>query len=84
MSRLCVRVGRALARKSSQFIKMPTILTEQSRVQREFAALCGFPYVIGAIDCTNIKIRRVGGETGQYFINRKGHYSINTQVGIIA
>ncbi|CAG4984809.1 unnamed protein product [Parnassius apollo] len=32
-----------------------------------------------AIDCTHVKIRKVGGETGQYFVNRKGHDSINTQ-----
>ncbi|CAG5044009.1 unnamed protein product [Parnassius apollo] len=80
MSRLCKRVGRALASKSSKFIKLSTTLAEQNCVQREFAGVCGFSHVIEAIDCTHVKIRKVGGETGQYFVNRKGHYSINTQI----
>lgn len=80
MSMICKKVAIALARLSQQFIKMPIILAEQGQTIRQFAILCGFPQVIGAIDCTHIKIRKVGGEAGQYHVNRKGHYSINAQV----
>lgn len=82
MSLLCKKVGIALATKARQFIKMPTGIEEQYRTIRDFALICGFPQVIGAIDCTHIKIRKVGGEHGQYHVNRKGNYSINTQVPI--
>lgn len=81
MSLLCKKVGIALATKARQFIKMPTGIEEQYRTIRDFALICGFPQVIGAIDCTHIKIRKVGSEIGQYHVNRKGNYSINTQVG---
>lgn len=40
----------------------------------------GFPTVIGAIDCTQIKISGQGAPNGEIFRNRKQQFSINTQV----
>ncbi|CAG9128856.1 unnamed protein product [Plutella xylostella] len=78
--RICARVARALARLSDQFIAMPNTLQEQEQVMREFRAIRNFPNVIGAIDCTHIKIKKTGGDMAQYYINRKGYYSLNVQV----
>lgn len=30
--------------------------------------------------CTHIKVRKCGGDAAQYYINRKGFYSLNVQV----
>ncbi|XP_035433454.2 putative nuclease HARBI1 [Spodoptera frugiperda] len=80
LSRTAKRVAIALASKSSIYIKMPSNLREETETIRKFETICGFPHITGAIDCTHIKIRKVGGDVGQYYINRKGHYSINTQM----
>ncbi|XP_047543246.1 putative nuclease HARBI1 [Vanessa atalanta] len=80
LSKMCKRVAIALASKSSIYIKMPLNLREETETITKFQSICGFPHIIGAIDCTHIKIRKVSGDAGQYYVNRKGHYSINTQV----
>ncbi|KAF9787608.1 hypothetical protein SFRURICE_001660 [Spodoptera frugiperda] len=62
-----VKVAIALASKSSIYIKMPSNLREETETIRKFETICGFPHVTGAIDCTHIKIRKVGGDVGQYY-----------------
>ncbi|XP_045456074.1 putative nuclease HARBI1 [Melitaea cinxia] len=79
-SRICTRVARALARHSASFIKMPSTFAEEERMMGEFYRIRSFPTVIGCIDCTHIKIRKCGGDAAQYYINRKGFYSLNVQV----
>lgn len=59
---------------------MPSEEPEQLRVMRAFYDIAHFPRVIGAIDGTHIAIKNPGGPFGQIYINRKGWYSINTQV----
>ncbi|XP_071577247.1 putative nuclease HARBI1 [Temnothorax nylanderi] len=39
---------------------------------------------MGCIDCTHIKIQLCGGKDGEVYRNRKGYFSINTQVVINA
>ncbi|XP_028173906.1 putative nuclease HARBI1 [Ostrinia furnacalis] len=80
VSRICARVARAIARHSETYIKMPESLTEQEKVMREFYNIRRFPSVLGCIDCTHIKIKKYGGDAAQYYINRKGYYSMNVQV----
>lgn len=80
MSRIAKRVATAFARLAPQYIKMPQSIEEQQATVANFQAIKRFPGVMGAIDCTHIKIRKVGGDAGQYYINRKGIYSINVQV----
>lgn len=80
LSRFSKRVAIALASKSPNYIKMPSNLREETETTQNFQTICGFPHIIGAIDGTHIKIRKVGGDAGQYYVNRKGYYSINTQV----
>lgn len=62
---------------------MPSNISEEINAIRKFEAICGLQKITGAIDCTHIKIRKVGGDVGQYHVNRKGHYSINTQVSVL-
>lgn len=80
LSRLARKVAIALASKSYIYIKMPSNMAEEANTIRKFQGICGLRGINGAIDCTHIKIRKVGGDVGQYHVNRKGHYSINTQV----
>ncbi|XP_063826029.1 putative nuclease HARBI1 [Ostrinia nubilalis] len=80
VSRICARVAHAIANKANSFIKMPITIGEQERISAKFRAIKNFPGVIGAIDCTHIKIKKTGGDMAQYYINRKGYYSLNVQV----
>ncbi|XP_045505567.1 putative nuclease HARBI1 [Colias croceus] len=80
ITNICRRVATALARKAALFIYMPRTLEEEEEVIAGFRRICGFRNVVGAIDCTHIKIKKIGGESAQYYINRKGYYSLNVQV----
>lgn len=80
ISKIARNVAEALARKAHLFINMPTTLEEQQETMRGFRRISNFPTVIGAIDCTHIRIRRVGGDMSEAYVNRKGYYSINVQV----
>lgn len=41
---------------------MPSSLDENDEVISSFEQICGFRYVVGVIDCTHIKIKKVPGE----------------------
>ena len=49
------------------------------QLKLDFWSICAFPSVVGAIDCTHIKIQCPGGENAELFRNRKGYFSINVQ-----
>ncbi|XP_031332890.1 putative nuclease HARBI1 [Photinus pyralis] len=77
ISRIIVRVSEALARLYPRHVKMPEdVVGEQVR----FYDIARFPRAIGAVDGTHIKIKNPGGDDGEIFRNRKGYFSINTQV----
>lgn len=59
---------------------MPVTPAEQKDTTSSFRKICGFRNVTGAIDCTHIKIRQVPGGASQYYINRKGYYSLNVHL----
>lgn len=73
-------MSRALAKHAAQYIKMPSSVEEEVKVAKGFKAIRNFPGVIGAIDGCHIKIKKTGGDAAQYYINRKGFYSLNVQV----
>ncbi|XP_031327365.1 putative nuclease HARBI1 [Photinus pyralis] len=73
------RVSRAIAELSPVYIKMPDTVEEMAIIKQGFYAIARFPRVIGAIDCTHIRIQNPGGEHAENFRNRKGFFSINVQ-----
>ncbi|KAJ3655790.1 hypothetical protein Zmor_014903 [Zophobas morio] len=79
VSRIVRRVSDAIARLYHHFIKMPQTLMEQRLIQNGFFDIARFPRVIGAINCTHIKIESPGGENAEVFRNRKDYFSINVQ-----
>jgi len=59
---------------------MPRTAQERSIVQTGFYKIRNFPRVIGAIDCTHIRIQSPNSDIGERFRNRKGYFSFNVQV----
>lgn len=59
---------------------MPISTNEQRAVKLGFYRMKGFPRIIGAIDCTHIRIQSLNSDIGEQFRNRKGYFSINVQV----
>ena len=62
----------------SNFIVFP----EGDAATREavkFYEKSGFPGVVGAIDCTHIRIQSPGGDDAELFRNRKRFFSLNVQ-----
>lgn len=56
------RVGHCIASLSNRFIRMPTTTNEEiALVKQQFYNLSRFPGIIGAIDCTHIRILSPGG-----------------------
>ncbi|XP_031328994.1 putative nuclease HARBI1 [Photinus pyralis] len=83
-SRIVVRVGAALASHYNRFIKMPQTQQDMNMAQMSFYEIARFPRVIGAIDCTHVKIQSPGGNDPEVFRNRKGYFSINVQAIVSA
>ncbi|XP_022920357.2 putative nuclease HARBI1 [Onthophagus taurus] len=79
-SRIISRVSRAIVMLRPQYIKMPSNTEEILAVQNQFYGIAAFPRIIGAIDCTHIKIQSPGGEDAEVYRNRKGYFSFNVQV----
>ncbi|CAI6354417.1 unnamed protein product [Macrosiphum euphorbiae] len=73
------QVCRAIARQRPNFISFPSNEIDRNRVVNGFYSHSRFPRVIGAVDCTHIKMQSPGGDNAEVFRNRKGWFSINTQ-----
>lgn len=78
--RVIRRVTHYIAHLRRQYIQMPNTAAQRQATKFNFFMLNGFPGVIGAIDCTHIKILSPGGQHAELFRNRKGFFSINTQM----
>lgn len=61
VSRILPKVCMALIAHFHTFIKMPETDEERAHVARQFFGFRGLPRIIGAIDCTHIKIDSPGG-----------------------
>lgn len=68
-----------LIRLSTRYVRFPYTAGEQANIKQQFAALSGFPNVIGAIDCTHIAIK-APSENEYVYVNRKHVHTINTQI----
>nr|CAH7762462.1 unnamed protein product [Callosobruchus chinensis] len=56
------------------------ITIQTNAAQLSFYEKARFPRTVGAIDCTHIRIQSPGGEDAEVFRNRKGFFSVNTQI----
>ena len=75
--RIIKRVTTRICRLRREVVTMPEgqfLLT----VKREFYLIRNFPNVIGALDCSHMRIQNTGGN-GERFRNRKGFFSVNVQ-----
>lgn len=77
--RIISRVSNAIASLHRQHIKMCETNEEMERSAAKFYQIARFPRVIGAIDCTLIKIDSPGGEDAEIFRTRKHFFGINVQ-----
>nr|XP_027234098.1 putative nuclease HARBI1 [Penaeus vannamei] len=57
---------------------MPRRREEIQKIKQDFFAVCGFPNVLRAIDCTHIPIKAPRQE--HLYLNRKRVHSLNVQV----
>ena len=77
-SRTVHRVARAICHKMGHCIRFPTGENELRKVKRGFHEIGGIPNVIGAVDCTHVRIVAPSVDVPAY-INRKGYHSLNVQ-----
>ncbi|KAK3920195.1 Putative nuclease [Frankliniella fusca] len=78
-NRIVLRVSDALASLYKEHISFPDDEASLKRTQLEFHKIARFPKVIGAVDCTHVKIKSPGGEQAEYYRCRKGYFSLNCQ-----
>lgn len=62
-----------------RYIRLPETSEEVMELKVKFYNLARFPKVIGAIDCTHIKLQSPSTEYGEQYRNRKGYFSLNVQ-----
>lgn len=79
LSAIMPAVLNGIVTMTSRYIRFPYTAGEQANIKRQFAAMSGFPNVIGAIDCTHIAIRAPCHDEFVY-VNRKHVHSINVQI----
>ncbi|XP_036320285.1 putative nuclease HARBI1 [Rhagoletis pomonella] len=78
-SRAIKLVSHHIASLRADFVKLPQTEQERLSTQAAFKEISNFPRVIGAMDCTHVKIMSPGGDDGEVFRNRKGFFSFNVQ-----
>ena len=70
------KVSKAIAKQRAHFLSFPENLAD---TKRKFYDVANFPGVIGAIDCTHLRIICPNRENAMAFFNREQFYSINVQ-----
>lgn len=68
----------AICSMRPQHINIPE--NEQLAIQTQFYEIARFPRVLGAIDCTHVKLQSRGGDNAELYRNRKGYFSLNVQM----
>ncbi|KAK9674919.1 DDE superfamily endonuclease [Popillia japonica] len=77
--RVVKKVSTAICTLLPEYINMPRNNVEIGNITRKFYEIARFPRVIGAIDCTLIKIQSPGGNDAEIFRCRKGFFALNVQ-----
>ncbi|KAB0795114.1 hypothetical protein PPYR_04886 [Photinus pyralis] len=85
VSRCIAEVTDAINEVMVDRVNFPTTFQQKNAEKLKFAQILhGFPGIIGAIDCTHVAIQSPPVHHPEYpaivFYNRKGYYSINTQI----
>uniref|UniRef100_A0A3B4XQX1 Putative nuclease HARBI1 n=1 Tax=Seriola lalandi dorsalis TaxID=1841481 RepID=A0A3B4XQX1_SERLL len=79
ISRTMPAVLAAIKSLSRRCIQFPYNDAQQSVIKRQFYESAGFPNLVGAIDCTHLRLK-ASSMNDYAFINRKNYHSINVQV----
>ncbi|XP_030767158.1 putative nuclease HARBI1 [Sitophilus oryzae] len=69
--RIIKQVVNALCSIFPQHVFLPRTEEEQMKAEIDFFMISRFPRVIGAMDCTHIKIKSPGGDNAEVYRNRK-------------
>lgn len=72
VGRIVNSVTSAIASLQPTFVKLTVTREEIKNTQVKFHDIAAFPRVIGALDCTHIRIKYLGGDTAEQYRNRKG------------
>lgn len=78
--RIVHKVSNAIASLLPKYITFPNTPQAIRSTQLGFYNKARFPKVVGAIDCTHVRLRKSpGGDHAEIFRNRKGYFSLNVQ-----
>jgi hypothetical protein len=77
--RIIKRVSEAIASLRPNYINMYENVEEMNRSAEKMYHIARFPRVIGATDCTLIKIQSPGGNDAEIYRTRKNFFGINVQ-----
>lgn len=81
VSKVITRVTTIIQSKVRQHVSFPTAANEITTTKQSFYQLCGIPNVLGAIDCTHIRLYKAPlKDTEPLYVNRKHWHSINVQI----
>lgn len=78
-SRIVKLVSNEIATLRPQFVRFPDNADEIKKLKQDFYNISKCPMVIGALDCTHVKIKSPGGDNAEVYRNRKNFFSINVQ-----
>ncbi|GBO01216.1 Putative nuclease HARBI1 [Araneus ventricosus] len=76
VSRVVLRVSEAIASLLPDYIYLPV---NKEECQEKCFDISGFPSVIGALDCTFVRIVSPGGKDSERFRCRKNYFALNAQ-----
>lgn len=79
MSRILPAVLDGIIRLMPDYIEFPYGAQRQVEVKQGFSDIANLPNVIGAIDCTHIRIKAPSNDAFAY-MNRKNFHSVNVQL----
>ena len=84
VSRIIHQTLNALTRPHliAQYIQFPLAAHQLQQNQAEFMNVAGLPGIVGAVDCTHVRI--IGPSVNEpAYVNRKKYHSINVQVSAL-
>ena len=79
MSCILPAVLNGIIKLMPEYINFPYGAERQVEVMQEFSAIAHMPGVIGAIDCTHVRVKAPSGDAFVH-INRKNFHSVNVQL----